>query len=97
MGENIEISEEGEFGAGMTLFDKLQLLTEWAPVIGRLQAVMDAKTPQDRAKAIIKALQWAAGKSATTVDDEALFHLEAVLKSPEGAAFFDWVVQKVKK
>ena len=97
MGENIEINEEGEFGAGMTLFDKLQLLTEWAPVIGRLQAVMDAKTPQDRAKAIIKGLQWAAGKSATTVDDEALFHLEAVLKSPEGAAFFDWLVAKVTK
>jgi hypothetical protein len=59
MGENIEINEEGEFGAGMTLFDKLQLLTEWAPVIGRLQAVMDAKTPQDRAKAIVKAWRWA--------------------------------------
>jgi hypothetical protein len=58
---------------------------------------MDAKTPQYRAKAIVKALQWAAGKSATTVDDEALFHLEAVLLSPEGAAFFDWLVAKVKK
>lgn len=97
MGENIEINEENDYGAGLPLFDKLQLLAEWAPVIGRLQAVMDAKSPQDRAKAIIKALQWAAGKSATTVDDEALFHLEAVLKSPEGAAFFDWLVQKVTK
>jgi len=97
MGENIEINEENDYGAGLPLFDKLQLLTEWAPVIGRLQAVMDAKTPQDRAKAIIKALQWAAGKSATSLDDEALFHLEAILKSPEGAAFFDWIVQKVTK
>jgi len=97
MGENIEINEENDYGAGLPLFDKLQLLAEWAPVIGRLQAVMDAQTPQDRAKAIIKALQWAAGKSATTVDDEALFHLEAVLKSPEGAAFFDWLVAKVTK
>jgi len=96
MGEVILV-EENDYGAGLPLFDKLQLLAEWAPVIGRLQAVMDSKTPQDRAKSIIKALQWAAGKSSTTLDDEALFHLEAVLKSPEGAAFFDWLVAKVTK
>jgi hypothetical protein len=60
MGEVILV-EENDYGAGLPLFDKLQLLAEWAPVIGRLQAVMDSKTPQDRAKSIIKALQWAAG------------------------------------
>lgn len=99
MGENIVIEGENgdEFGAGLPLFEKLQLLAEWAPVIGRLQAITSATTPQERATAIIKALQWAAGKSATTIDDEALFHLEAVLKSPEGAAFFNWVVEKVTK
>jgi hypothetical protein len=96
MGDVI-LTEENDYGAGLPLFDRLQLLAEWAPVIGRLQAVMDAKTPKDRAKAIIKALQWAAGKSSTTIDDEALFHLEAILATPEGAAFFDWLVQKVTK
>jgi hypothetical protein len=37
----------------------------------------------------------AAGKSGTEVDDEALEHLEAVLKSPEGQAFFNWCVTKI--
>lgn len=97
MGENIVIEGEEEFGAGLSLFDKLQLLTEWAPVIGRLQAVASATNAQERATAIVKALQWAAGKSSTSMDDEALFHLEAVLNSPEGKAFFDWVVKKVTK
>lgn len=97
MGENIELNEENDYGAGLPFFDKIQLLAEWAPVIGRLQAITNAGTPQERAAAIVKALQWAAGKSATTLDDEALFHLEAVLKSPEGAAFFNWVVEKVTK
>jgi hypothetical protein len=95
MGENIVIEGEGEFGAGLPFFEKLQLLAEWAPVLGRLQAITSASSPQERATAIVKALQWAAGKSATTVDDEALFHLEAVLRSPEGKAFFDWVVTQV--
>lgn len=93
----IEETEGEEFGAGLPLFDKLQLLAEWMPLLGRLQAVMDASTPEARALAIVKALQWAAGKSPTSVDDEALYHLEAVLKSPEGKAFFDWVVGKVTK
>jgi hypothetical protein len=56
---------------------------------------MDADTPYDQATAVVKTLQWAAGKSQTAIDDEALFHLEAVLKTPEGQAFFNWVVGKV--
>jgi hypothetical protein len=30
------------------------------------------------------------------MDDEALFHLESVLKTPEGAAFFKWAADKVR-
>jgi hypothetical protein len=89
-------NEEDLYGAGMPILEKLKLLAEWAPLIGRLQAVMDASTPEERALAIVKTLQWAAGKSATEIDDEALFHLEAVLKSEEGKAFFGWVVDKVR-
>lgn len=88
-------SDEEIYGAGMPIFDKLRLLAEWAPMIGRLQSVLDAKTPYDQATSIVRTLQWAAGKSSTTLDDEALFHLEAVLKTPEGQAFFNWVVGKV--
>jgi hypothetical protein len=58
---------------------------------------MDAKTPYDQATAVVKTLQWAAGKSSTSLDDEALFHLEAVLKTPEGQAFFNWVIAQVTK
>jgi hypothetical protein len=88
-------SEDEVYGAGMPILDKLKLLAEWAPVIGRVQSVLDAKTPYEQATAIVKTLQWAAGKSSTALDDEALFHLEALLKTPEGQAFFGWVVAKV--
>lgn len=83
------------YGANLPLLDKLKLLAEWAPLIGRLQAVMSADAPYDQAAALVNLLRWAAGKSATETDDEALFHLEAVLKSPEGQAAFKWAVQKV--
>jgi hypothetical protein len=89
-------TDEEIYGANLPILDKLRLLAEWAPLIGRLQVVMSAESPHEQALAIIKTLQWAAGKSAgTSIDDEATYHLEAVLKSPEGKAFFDWVVQKV--
>lgn len=89
-------TDEEIYGASLPILDKLRLLAEWAPLIGRLQNVVSAETPHEQALAITKTLQWAAGKSAgTSVDDEAAYHLEAVLKSPEGKAFFDWVVQKV--
>jgi hypothetical protein len=88
-------NNEEVYGAGMPLLERLKLIAEWAPLIGRLQAVMDADTPYDQATAVVKTLQWAAGKSQTAIDDEALFHLEAVLKTPEGQAFFNWFVSKV--
>lgn len=84
-----------EFGAGLPLLEKLKLLAEWSPLLSRMQAVLSADTPHTRALAVIDGLQWAAGKSGTEVDDEALDHLEAVLASPQGKAFFDWMVKKI--
>jgi hypothetical protein len=87
---------EDLYGANLPILDKLRLLAEWAPLLGRVQIIMDAKTPYDQALAVVKALQWAAGKSDLEVDDDALFHLEALLKAPEGQAFFQWIVSKVQ-
>lgn len=91
MGENEEIDL---YGANIPLLDKLRLLSEWAPLLGRLQLVAVAETPYDKAVAVISAVQWAAGKSTTDIDDEALAHLQAVLKTPEGKAFYEWAVKK---
>lgn len=87
---------EDLYGANLPILEKLKLLAEWAPLLGRLQAVVTAETPHDQAVAVVKTLQWAAGKSGTELDDEALFHLEALLKTPEGQAFFTWIVGKVQ-
>ena len=46
---------------------------------------------------MVSAARWAAGKTTSTqIDDEALEHIEAVLKSPEGAAAYAWLVAKIK-
>lgn len=88
-------NEEELYGVGFPLFERLQLLAEWAPLLARLQAIGAATDPHERAVAIVRTLRWAAGKSSTSLDDEALDHVEALLKTPEGKAFWGWMVDKV--
>jgi hypothetical protein len=88
-------SEEEIYGAGFPLLDRLKLLAEWAPLLAQLQVIGSAQSPHEQAVAIVKTLQWAAGKSTTSLDDETLRHVEAVLRTPEGKAAFDWAYAKI--
>jgi hypothetical protein len=88
-------SEEEVYGAGFPLLDRLKLLAEWAPLLAQLQIIGSAQSPHEQAVAIVKTLQWAAGKSTTTLDDEALRHVEAVLRTKEGKEAFDWAYAKI--
>lgn len=88
-------NDEELYGAGFPLFEKLKLLAEWAPLLAQLQAIGAAKTPHDQALAVVQTLQWAAGKSMNSIDDEALWHVEAVLSTPEGKAAFEWAYAQV--
>lgn len=75
--------------------EKIKVLLEWAPLIGLVSEISAASTPLDRALKISAALKWAAQKSDTKVDDEVVDLLEAVLKSDEGKALFDYLVSVV--
>jgi hypothetical protein len=75
-----------------TLAEKLRVLVDWAPLIGLASEISAATTPWDRALKISAAWRWAATKTGTPVDDELVNLLEAVLKSPEGAALFGYLV-----
>jgi hypothetical protein len=88
-------SEEEIYGAGFPLLDRLKLLAEWAPLLAQLQVIGSAKSPHEQAVAIVKTLQWAAGKSTTSLDDETLRHVEAVLRTKEGKEAFDWAYAKI--
>lgn len=74
---------------------KIKVLLEWAPLIGLASEISAASTPLDRALKISAALKWAAEKTDTQADDEIVDLLEAVLKSDEGKALFDYLVALV--
>jgi hypothetical protein len=88
-------NEEEIYGAGFPLLDRLKLLAEWAPLLAQLQVIGSAKSPHEQAVAIVKTLQWAAGKSTTSLDDETLRHVEAVLRTKEGKEAFEWAYAKI--
>jgi len=75
---------------------KAQLLLAWAPLLGKLEAVASAKTPHEKAIAIIDALRVAADKTATAKDNAMLDHVEQILRTPEGIALVDWFVMFAK-
>jgi len=92
----VDLNDE-RFGAGgMPILEQLKLLAQWGPLLGRLQTIALAPTPKDRALAVLDALEFAAGQTKTTIDDQVISHLEAVLKTPEGAALFNWIATLVK-
>lgn len=85
----------GDFGVSMGWFDKLRLLAEVGPLLAKLQVAMSDDNPHNQAMALIGAAKWAAGRTDTPIDDEALSHLEAVMRTPEGKEMFKWVVAKI--
>jgi len=84
---------EEQFGAmygSLTIMDKVKLLVVWAPMLAKLEAVATAKTPQEKALALVSALRLCADQTSTTKDNNVLDHVEAILKTPEGQALIVW-------
>ncbi len=86
-----------QYGAGgLPIFDQLRLLAQWGPLLGHLQAIASATTAKAKARAVLSALLFAAGKTDTKIDDEIIGHFEDILETPEGAEMFDWIASLVK-
>jgi hypothetical protein len=71
---------------GSSIMDKINLIATWAPLLAKLEAITIAKTPQDKALAVIDALRLAADKTLTDKDNKFLDAVASVLKTQEGAA-----------
>jgi hypothetical protein len=87
--------EENNYGS--SIVDKAKLLMEWAPLLAKLEAIAAAKTPHEKAVAIVDALRVAADKTTTAKDNAVLDHVEKILKTPEGEALVDWFVLFAKE
>lgn len=72
-----------ELAGSMGIVEKIRLMAAW-------NAVTTAKTPVDKALALVAALRLSADKTATAKDNDILDYFEKILRTPEGAALVNW-------
>jgi hypothetical protein len=92
--------DENKYGAAnnISLWDKIRLLQEWSPVVTYVQAFLAEHDPHAKTLIVADACEWLASKSKnTTVDDELVAHVTAVLKSPQGESLLRWILAKVEQ
>jgi hypothetical protein len=91
------MSDENVYGSSnLTVWEKIRILQEWAPLVTYVQAFLGTYDPHGKAVIVADCCEWLASKTkGTKVDDELVTHLTAILRSPQGEAFLRWVVDKV--
>lgn len=94
------MAKEDKYGSnsGITLWDKIRILQEWAPVATYVQAFLAEHDPHAKTLIVADACEWLASKSKNTqVDDELVAQVTAVLKSPQGESLLRWILAKVEQ
>jgi hypothetical protein len=78
--------EVREYGTTLSLWEALRLLQRWAPLIGYARSFVATADPYRRSLVVAEACGWLARQTDTTVDDELVRHVSAVLVTREGEA-----------
>lgn len=86
---------DAEAQFSMSWIDKFRLVAEVAPVLAKLQLAFANGDPHQQALAMLEAGSWCADRTATDIDDEAVEHLEAVIRTPEGKKLVYWFATKL--
>lgn len=88
---------QDNIGSGVSIWDKIRIIQEWAPALTYVRAFTAEKDPHRQALIVGDACGWLASKSQTKFDDELVGHLTALLRSPQGESFLRWLIQKVEE
>ena len=90
-------TDSNQYGSNLSIWEKIRLFQEWAPILTFAQAFLATPDPHRKALVVADACEWLASKTGgTKVDDELVSHLSALLRSKEGEAFVRWVIGKVQ-
>lgn len=75
--------------------EQLRLLAEWSPLLGYARRHAAETDPNARTIIVADALEWAASRTESRLDDDLARHVAAVLKTPEGTTLLKWIVDRV--
>lgn len=88
--------EAEQYGAGLSIWEKIALLNSFAPLIGYAQRLTAESDPFKKGLVIADACEWLASKTSSQADDELVKHLAAVLRTPEGENLVRWCLLQVE-
>ena len=89
--------EASKYGAGLSIWQQLALLQQWAPLIGYGQRLVNEPDTFKRSLVIADACEWLASKTSSPLDDELVRHVGNLLKTKEGEALVRWALLKVEE
>ena len=89
-------SEQQEYGNKLSIWQQIQLLQAWAPLIGYGQRFVNEADPYKRSIVVSEAAEWLASKTNATADDQLVKLLADLLKTPQGEALVRWCLLQVE-
>jgi hypothetical protein len=89
-------SEQQEYGNKLSIWQQIQLLQAWAPLIGYGQRFVNEADPYKRSIVVSEAAEWLASKTNATADDQLVRLLADLLKTKEGESLVRWCLLQVE-
>ena len=87
--------EANRYGATLNIWQQIQLLTTWSPLIGFGQRFVAEPDSYKRTLIVAEACEWLAAKTDARLDDELVKVLAELLKTPQGEQLVRWALAKV--
>lgn len=87
--------EASRYGATLNIWQQIQLLTTWSPLIGFGQRFVAEADSYKRTIIVAEACEWLAAKTDAKLDDELVKVLSELLKTPQGEQLVRWGLAKV--
>lgn len=78
------------YGAGLNIWQQLQLLSTWSPLIGFGQRFVQEIDPYRKGLIVAEAAEWMASKTDAKADDQLVRMLADILKTKEGESLVRW-------
>lgn len=89
--------EANRYGASLTIWDQIQLLTSWSPLVSYGRRFVAEPDGYKKGIIVSEGLEWLAAKTDSRLDDELVALVGALLRTPQGEALVRWAIAKVER
>lgn len=84
--------EYAKFGPHLNIWQQLQLLSQWSPLIAYGQRFVNEVDPYKRSLIVSDAAEWLATKTNAQADDQLVRLVADIMRTPQGEALVRWAL-----